>query len=328
MRLIVLNNKAKGKVLALPIFTSYGNVFMSKGSILWDKNIFRATKLGINIVYIEDDVHDFILEEVIDTRLKLELLGRLREIFVNCQRNERIGEQAVVDVVEKLIDNVSISENAYLFNNISNEDTDFKWLLHSLNVAILSIIVGYNKKYDRKRLLKLGIGALMHDVGKMFSENEDHTTIGYNLMKKNIYFSTTSYCILGSHHENDDGSGYPEGLTGDKIHEFTKIVRICNEYCNLLEYGRGLFPYEILEELSAFATSRFDEKIFKDFVASIYCYPNGLTVKLNNDKEVFVINQNRNFPSRPIVAYKENEEVKICNLMNNLTVFIKDIIFD
>jgi HD-GYP domain-containing protein (c-di-GMP phosphodiesterase class II) len=314
MRLIVLNDKAIGKEIAMPIFTQYGNVFMSKGSILNERNIFRVKKLGINIVYIEDDSHDFVLEEVLDTRLKIELMGKLKEIFINCERLEQIDEHAVVNIVEKLIDNVSISENAYLFNNISNDEEDFRLVLHSLNVAILSIIVGYNRKYDHKRLLKLGIGALMHDVGKLFSDKEDHTTIGYNLMKKNIYFSTTSYCILGSHHENVDGSGYPEKIKSDKIHEFTKIVSICNEYINILDSGRGLLPHEILEDLSVLVTIKFDEEIYKDFVSSIYCYPNGLTVKL------------KCFPARPIVAFKENGEVKLCNLMNNFTVFVKDII--
>jgi HD-GYP domain-containing protein (c-di-GMP phosphodiesterase class II) len=326
MRLIVLNDKAIGKELAMPIFTQYGNVFMSKGSILNERNIFRVKKLGISIVYIEDDAHDFILEEVLDTRMKLELMGRLKEVFTNCERSELIDEHAVVGIVEKLIDNVSISENAYLFNNISNEEVDLRLVLHSINVAILSIIVGYNRKYDRKKLLKLGIGALLHDVGKVFSDKQNHTTIGYNMMKKNIYFSTTSYCVLGHHHENVNGSGYPEGIRGDKIHEFTKIVSICNEYINIWDSGAGLLPHEILEDLSVMVASKFDEEIYKDFVNSIYCYPNGLTVKLNTDVEAVVIKQNKSFPARPIVAFKENGEVKLCNLMNNFTVFVKDII--
>lgn len=326
MKLVVLNEKTVGKTLAIPIYTQYGNIFMNKGAIFTERAVFRIKKSGINIVYIEDGVNDVMLHEVLETRIKLKLIVRLKEVFTQCQKTEKIDEKEVLKIVEELIENVSISENAYLYNNVSNEDEMMELCMHSINVAILSIIVGYNKKYNESKLTKLGIGALLHDIGKLFSKDEEHTSIGYRLMKSNVFFSATSYCIPYGHHEKEDGSGYPQGLDGSKVHDYTKIVNICNEYINKLSSGECMLPHEIMESLGAMVPMRFSNDIYNDFINSVYCYPCGLTIKLNNDVEAVVIKQNKNFPSRPLVAYKEDGEVKLCNLMNSLTLFVKEII--
>lgn len=326
MRLVVLNDKAVGKVLAIPIYTQYGNVFMNKGSIFNEKTIFRIKKMGINLVYIEDGVNDITLNEVLDTGIKIKMLIKLKEIFLECQKTEKINEKAVLKIVEELIENVSVSENAYLYNNVSNEDELMELCMHSINVTILVIIMGYNKKYNQSKLTKLGLGALLHDIGKLFSKDKDHTTIGYKLMKDNVFFSATSYCVPFGHHENEDGSGYPQKAIGERIHEYTKIVSICNEYLNILSIGEIMLPHEVIETLAAMVPQRFNSEIYADFVSSIYCYPNGLTVRLNNGTEAVVIQQNKGFPARPFVAFKENGEVTLSNLMNNLTLFVKEIV--
>lgn len=327
MRLTVLNNKVFGKILAVPIYTQFGNIYMNRGMVFTERAIHKLNIAGIHLVYIDDGVNDVILEEVLETRLKIKIITELKEIFKECKTTQRIDEKRIFLIVEELLDNVSVSENAFLYNNLSDLDDETKLCLHSVDVATLSIIIGYNKKYNRQKLLKLGIGALLHDIGKLFSNDIGHTRIGYNMMKKNPFFSTTSFFIALSHHEYEDGSGYPDGLIGEKRHEFAKIVGLCNEYINFLNNNVGMLPHEIIEKLGAMVPQKFNELIYKDFVGSIYCYPNGLTVKLNNDIDAVVISQNKNFPTRPLVAYKEEEEVKLYNLINNLTIFVKEIIF-
>lgn len=327
MRLTVLNNKVISKTLAVPIYTQFGNIYMNKGMIFTERAIDKLNKAGINLVYIDDGLNEVILEEVLETRLKIKIIAELKEVFNECKSHEMINEKKIFSIVEELTANVSVSENAFLYNNLSDLDDITKLCLHSVDVATLAIIVGYNKKYNSQQLMKLGVGALLHDVGRIFNNEKEHTNIGYSLMKKNPAFSTTSFFIALSHHEYEDGSGYPNGLYGSRMHEFSKVVRLCNEYMNYYDKQLGMLPHEIFEKLGTMVPNKFDEVIYKDFISSIYCYPNGLTVKLNNDIDAVVISQNRNFPTRPLVAFKENEEVKLCNLMNSLTIFVKEIIF-
>ena len=326
MRLAVLNEKVVGKKLAVPIYTQAGMVYMNKGYVLSERNVDQIKKIGVNTVYIEDGMNEVTLQEIYDTRLKLNNIRELKAAFDDCKKNNYIEEGPIIKVVEDIIDNVNISENAYLYNNISEKDNKLTLCIHSINVAILSIVVGYIKNYNNEKLLKLGIGAVLHDVGKLFKDGREHPYEGYKLMKRNSNFPLTSCACVRSHHENEDGSGYPEKLKGDKIHEFAKIVSICDEYLNTLNSQKFSLPHEAIEKITAVAAKRFDSKIYKDFMKSVYCYPNGLTVKLNNGKEAVVIKQNVGMPSRPIVGLKINGKLAYCNLAEGLTIFVDKVV--
>lgn len=327
MRLTVLNEKAIGKELAVPIYTQTGMIYLNKGLKFSERSVEQVKKIGINTVYIEDGINDVTLQEVYDTPLRLKAIKDLNSVFEDCKKNKYIPEQPIIELVEDIIKNINISENAYLYNNISKNDEKFALATHSLDVTILSIMIGYNKKYGKDKLLKLGIGAILHDIGKLFKIGEEHTTEGYKLVKSNNYFLPTSYTCINSHHENEDGTGYPGKLKGDKIYEFAKIVSICNEYINILDSNDTMLPHDAIEKITAMTGTKFSNEIYKDFVISIYCYPNGLTVKLSNGLEAMVIKQNRDMPSRPVVAFKENEEAKYINLIDNPTLFIEEVTF-
>lgn len=327
MRLTVLNEKVIGEELAVPIYTQTGMIYLNKGSIFSERSIEQIKKIGINTVYVEDGINDVKLQEIYDTRLKLKAIKDLQSVFDDCQKNKHIAEQPIIEIVETLIKNINISENAYLYNNVAKKDDNLTLCTHSLNVAILSIIVGYNKKYSNDKIFKLGIGAILHDIGKLFKSGEEHTTEGYRLVKSNSYFSPTSCTCVNSHHENENKTGYPEKLAGDKIYEFAKIVSICNEYINLLDSNDAMLPHDAIEKITAMTGTKFSYDIYKDFIASIYCYPNGLTVKLNNGLDAMVIKQNKDMPSRPIVAFKENGQAKYTNLVDNPTLFIEEVVF-
>lgn len=327
MRLTLLNNKLIGKKLAVPIYSQTGIIYLNNGLIFNERSIEQIKKIGINTVYIEDESDDVTLQEVYNTSLKLKAIRDLKSAFDDCKKNKYIQEQPIIQIVENIINNVNISENAYLYNNVAKNDEKLSLCTHSLNVAILSIVIGYNKNYNKDKLLKLGIGAILHDIGKLFSNGEDHVIEGYKLVKSNTYFSPTSYTCIRSHHENENGTGYPDKLASDKIYEFAKIVAICNEYVNILDSANATLPHEAIEKITAMTGQKFNNEIYKDFIRSIYCYPNGLTVTLNNGLEAMVIKQNKYLPSRPIVGFKENGKVKYYNLAEKLTLFVKEVVF-
>ncbi|MDF2883910.1 MAG: metal dependent phosphohydrolase [Clostridiaceae bacterium] len=325
MRLVLLNENLIGEELAIAIYLSTGMIFANEGTILSSNNIKVLKKVGIETVYIKDDNNAINLREILKTPIRLQVSHRLKIVFDNIKKNKTVDETEITNIADMIIDNLDVSENSFMLNNIGQRNDDFKLVTHSINVTILALVTGINMKYNRDKLEKLAIGAILHDVGKLFAKGERHCREGYDLIK-NTRIPVTSYMCILRHHENEDGTGYPDKVPGNKIHEFAKVVSICDEYNNLLQCGKFALPSLAIEYITSLSGKKFSEDIFKNFIGSIYCYPNGLYVRLNDGKLGVVVYQNKDFPARPMVGIIENGIPTICNLMKNLTLFIEKVI--
>jgi len=215
---------------------------------------------------------------------------------------------------------------------------------HSINVTVLAILMGNYLDYNRKKLVKIGTGSILHDIGKSMvpddilnkkgrlTEEEyeiikDHTRLGYDYIKeKHSSISPVSRIVILSHHERLDGSGYPRGLKSDEIHEFAKIAAIVDVFDALtsdrIYRDRYTIP-QALDYITSNSYTFFDKRLVKIFLRYISVYPNGTQVVLNNGKKAVIKKQNENYPSRPVVITLEEE--KEINLMKELNLVIKKI---
>ncbi|MBE6066713.1 MAG: HD domain-containing protein [Clostridium lundense] len=328
MKLVIVNEKLVDKVLGNPIYTENGMLFANKGNTISSAVIKRLKSMGITTIYIEDGNDEITLQEVLPTQVKLQILKSLKQIFKEAQEKEYINYEKTITIVRDIIQNINLSENASLISNLAYNDEVSKLALHSLDVTIVTLMVGIRKKFDNAKLIKLGNAALLHDIGKLLTDDtSNHTEIGYKLVKRNPEFAVTTYMSIYYLFEREDGSG-PLGVKGEKLNEFVKIISICNEYIENISLDKGILPHEAVEKITAQAVTKFDKDIFKDFVESIYCYPNGLHVKLNNSLSGIVVMQNKGATTRPIVAVHENDSYRFCNLMDssNLTLFIQEVL--
>lgn len=326
MKLVLANDNLVGEVLANPIYTENGMMFVNKGNKISKTVISRLKKMGITTIYVEDDNDEINLQEVLPTPFKLLSLKLLKEVFAEIKNKDYINESKVFDIVQDIMKNINLSENAALVNNLAPNDDLSKLAMHSLNVTILTLMVCIHKRFDDKKLLKIGVAALLHDIGKLYVDGNEHVIRGRDLIKKNSAFTSTTFMAVYYLYEREDGSG-PFGILGEKIHEFTKILSICNEYINSINGDELMLPHVAMEKISAEAVSKFDKDIYADFAQSLYCYPNGLQVNLNNGQEGIVVMQNSGFTTRPILGIKTNEGYKFCNLVEpeNLTLFIEKV---
>lgn len=328
MKLVLLNKKLDGETLAVALYNTNGILYMNKGVVLNEVGIKKIQKMGINTVYIEDGSDEFTLQQVIDPSKKITIIRKLNEKFKLAKKEEMIKCSEIESIANELIENLNLSENAFLFNSIGKLDDSLNLEIHSIDVAILSLMVGINKNYNGSKLLNLCISALLHDVGKLFDSGKKHVDAGYKLLKKtNDFPSTTAIGVL-HHHERVDGKGYPDGLKDDKIYEFGKIISICDEYANLTSNENAYFPLEIIEKITADTNQKYDFTIYKDFTASIYCYPNGIRVSLTNGIEGKVIMQNKGFPLRPIIQVVIKSKKYFVNLLSENSLAINKILID
>ena len=163
---------------------------------------------------------------------------------------------------------------------------------------------------------------------------------GFHLLRRKHEMSIVSAHIPLQHQEWVDGSGVPRGLSGNQIHEFAKIVAICNYYDDLIspfsEEAETLPPFEACERIMGLAEKRFDIKMVNHFLRSIAVYPTGSSLKLSTGEIGIVIDQNRGLPSRPVVRVirrgqnaskhmTEEHDVRDIDLSEHPTVFITGV---
>jgi HD-GYP domain-containing protein (c-di-GMP phosphodiesterase class II) len=185
---------------------------------------------------------------------------------------------------------------------------------HCVRVCILSLVFGTRLGFTRADLKTLGMGALLHDVGKMklpeelinkarpfsndeFEQYRAHPLLGARLFDGASRIEKASLLVLLQHHERCDGSGFPQGLTEDEISRMAKLVMIVDTYDNLTmgrEGGRKLSPSEALKWLREWGSQSYDPALVDEFVAALGLYPAGSLVRLSDNRLAIVISVHHN----------------------------------
>jgi len=350
MRRVNLDLLPVGGKLARTIFSSDGGVLLSQGIELTECYIEQLRKRGINEVYLEDEfsrgieVHDVIKEET-----RNEAVVLVKKIMTGFSFAETIDVENVKVIVNKIVDEL-LQNDDILYNLTEIKTVDDYTFEHSVNVCILSLITGIGLGFDTGRLRELGIGAILHDIGKLciprelltkpsqlteneFKEIKKHTVLGYELLKKTGKLDLVSSYIALGHHERYDGSGYPLHLKKDSIQIYSRIVAVADVYDALTSdrvYRKKLRPNEVYDYITSSGINHFDSNVVRSFVKYVTVYPVGTGVLLNTGERAIVVRDNRLMPTRPLVrvAYdsemKRSSTVKEIDLAQAFDIFIVD----
>lgn len=343
MRIIPINCVTQETTLAKTIFNDKGNILLRQGTILTKSLLQKIKQSGVNTIYIDDGYSDIEIEDVIKPELRQAAVKSIKDTFkaIEHDLNKRMeGDQhlqkrlkakvmskyveSLKGISDAIIDDI-LKSRGLLVNIIDIKHVGDYAYEHALNVAILSLITGIEMRLKRHDLLTLFIGAILHDVGKVFIDKEvleageDRTEIqqllyqthvdqGYNYLKENKGFSATSKIIIIQHHEHYDGTGYPHGTHGEAIHRNARIVSICNTYDKLTSdapNSPAVPANEAIEYIMGNAGREFDFDIANVFVRKINPYPIGTLVELSDTRKAVVKDTNLDFPLRPIVQVLE-----------------------
>lgn len=200
---------------------------------------------------------------------------------------------------------------------------------HSLNVSALSIILGKAMNMTTKELEDLGVCAMLHDIGKTsiptelllkkekLSDEErkllqTHCRAGRDLLVSTKSVMSGAADVAHSHHERPDGTGYPRGLTAEKIPKYAKIVAIAETYDVITTsqpYRNAVSASEALQELYKHRGTQFDENMVITFIDAVGIFPPGSIVEMVNG-EIGIVLSNTNDKLRPkvIVILDVNKE--------------------
>lgn len=330
MRLELINRVVDGDVLGRSILSSDGKILLRAGITLTSQYINKLRELGVFYVYIDDDrLDDIRVEDERLLELKKDTIKNMSFIMKNvnnCSKLEfKKSLRKVEELIEYIIDDGEVNTSLYDIKTYDNYT-----YLHSIDTGIMAAFMGLGFNLRDSELKELGIGAILHDIGKTridykiinkagalteeeFIEIKKHPVYGAELLKKNYSISDNVIKIVEQHHERVDGRGYPWGLQGKEISKSASLVSVCDVYdavINDRSYRKKLKPNECYELILAGSGSAFDDEVIKKFRETFAVYPLGCCLRLSNGIEGYVIKQNKNFPDRPVIRVLYDQETK------------------
>lgn len=346
MRLVSITMLQPEMVLAKAIYCN-DRLLLNEGLKDITRYADSLKRLGIEYVYVEDEKSfEIEIPDAVSEQTRIACKHIVYETMTNFSYNLTVDISSFSDTISNLID--EILQNAEV--QISLHDigsADEYTFNHSVSTTVYALLLAIRMGYTRPMLEKLAVGTLLHDIGKILLDKEillkespltkdefeyikQHTTLGYEALKKCVSMSELSRIISLYHHERIDATGYPTGAPAGSIHEFARIVTIADVYDALTSdrcYRKKWSANKAAEYLVQYSNSIFDVNLVSNFIQLIAIYPNGSMVLLSNDKIGIVKEQNRNMPLRPIVRVisdKNGKEIEMyeIDLMKELSITI------
>lgn len=320
MRRIRVDELKSGMVVARTITDGDGRILLRSGIQLNENYIKRLSEFGLNSVYIRDSLGGVEVRDVISDETRLESIKIVKDSFQQLENQHKLNVRMVQSMVDKIIDDLLSDINVLVnFNDIRTFD-DYTFG-HSVNVAVLAIMTGITLGFNELQLKELGIGAILHDIGKTridknilsktgdlskdeFNEIKRHTYYGFEILRQYPDVSLMSAHVALQHHERWDGNGYPRRLAGDNIIEYARIVTVCDVYDALVSdrpYRAAYTVNQALNILKRMSGLFLDPSCVDALITNIAVFPVGSVVELSTGEIGVVVDVNKEAPNRPIV---------------------------
>ena len=224
------------------------------------------------------------------------------------------------EIAEKFSDNYKIIGCINLF-----KVADSYTYTHSINVALLSTLIGKWMKYGKNLQDSLMLAGLLHDIGKMkidksilnkpdkltdeeFEEIKQHPIYSYELLQTNTDIPLDVKMGILMHHERMDGSGYPYGVYNENINDIGKVLAIADAYDAMISerpYQKKRSPFEVMQLMQTGIFGKLDSKILLTFLSNIATYYIGTYVTLSTGEIGEVVAINPLCIYRPIVRVQD-----------------------
>ncbi|HPT86627.1 MAG TPA: HD-GYP domain-containing protein [Bacillota bacterium] len=311
MRIVPIEAVQPGMRLAQPVYRyDDGKILLQANVELKPMYIRRLRELRYSYLYIlepGENVGELVNLELIKQETKAKAGLVVSETVRDFQKARQNHLHKIKQVVREMVDQI-FGHTDVVYNMLDIRSYDNYTYAHSVNVCTIALIIGSAMGMSRCDLEYLGIGALLHDIGKIFVDAEilnkpgslkpeeydrvkNHTWDGYELLKEKIGMNYISSHVAFQHHEREDGSGYPRGITGDQIHRFAKIVAVADVYDAMTSYRvyKNAMPsHVVLNKIKAEADRKFNSTVVQCLEKMVAPYPIGSLLLLSNGEQVIV----------------------------------------
>ncbi len=246
---------------------------------------------------------------------------RFRDLSKLLKNNPDAARQQAEAMADGLVS--TLLDQGESFIRLLSEKAGEKASLHTINVTVIALLLGKSLGYTADELKRLGLGALLHDIGKMtLPERLRWRDDGFTSAERNLFQQHVAQgvalaermgvdadvrTIIAQHHEYMDGSGYPSRLTGEMLLPASRILVLVNDYdtlCNPANPVAAITPHKALSLMFAQSRAKFDAAILSVFIRMMGVYPPGSLIQLTDDRYALVVSVNSSRPLKPqIILY-------------------------
>ena len=355
MRRVNIEELITGDRLGRDVYATPGALPLLRAGVRVSDSYREAMqRAGIVSVWIDDGMSEGIqpaevLKEVTKQRATAAIRDAFRDVSETMTRGGTLSEGTVKEmqtVAELIVGDVSKSvHSALALNDLANADG--YTLKHSLAVTTLGLSLGLRvmrkfgwvdgvgkRRWDgiEDRLTNLGVGLLLHDIGKLavpaailqkpgpLDEEEwkamrAHPLLGVQILKKAEGISPLSRAVVRSHHERWHGGGYPDGQTGTDIHQFARIAAVADVYDALTSnrYYRTALPmHEGYDFIVQRAGKDFDPEVVDIFKTLVTPFAPGTCVLLSDGSKALVVDVRQHAVKSPLVRIVTDPTGVLC----------------
>lgn len=355
MRLVSATELKAGWIVGRAVLDATGRVLLQEGVVLSDPYIEALRAKGYTQLYIRDpeDLVEVDIEENVSPAVRIMAFQTLRDTYVAIEKEVTTlrvqSQKQIVEAFSSENVKVLLSEKGFLTSIISIASSILEEVLsrgilagltsiksadtlaydHGIDTCAVAIMIGSVAGLDNVRLRQLAVGALLHDIGKIFIEPTvqgkarimQHTKLGYELLKNTENPDLMSPFVAYEHHEHQDGSGLPRGLRGSNTLKRDRrlpppvptivgeIAAVANMYDNLLsgsDRHEPMTPDKTIKVIRDAAGKIFNKEVVAAFVRVVPVYPQGTEVIICDGKYrnfvALVSRVNRSALDRPVIT--------------------------
>lgn len=310
MRYLPIDEITTNMCLGRDLLGKDGKVLLAKGTQLTESYLKRIRDFEVTHLYVYDPAleGDAELAGPISEITSTQAVMIVRDTLEKTPVCNSLDVKQINLVADLILDDI-LNDRDVVFNIMDLKSHDTYTYYHSVNVCVISVIMGKNLGLPRMRLKELAIGALLHDLGKAyidpkilekktllteeeFSQIQEHAKLGFERLRYSTGLSILSAHIAYQHHEREDGSGYPRRLVGDDIHIYAKIAAVADSYDAMTSnrgYKKTVWSHEAIDELLRESPKRYDSKAAAALSWSVARFPIGSVVRLNSNEEAVVV---------------------------------------
>jgi len=246
--------------------------------------------------------------------------NQIDSLFNDARMGKNLNVSGAKEVVSGLVDSIVRNPDAQLWlSNLRKRDE--YTAIHSLNVCIFALTFARYLGFNKEEMNEIGIGALLHDIGKMrvpleilnkegkltAEEREivhKHAQHGYEILKSYPELPASTIEVVYTHHERKKGNGYPRGLVEAQIHLFSRMVAIVDIYDAITSdrvYHHGMNTLDALKNMFKWRENDLDTELVESFIQCLGIYPIGSLVELNTGEVGIVLSVSQGRKLVPII---------------------------
>lgn len=259
-------------------------------------------------------------------------------------RGGGIDSKLAKDAVSECVNSVLHSPDAMLWLSQLKSKDEYT-SQHSLNVCVLSIVLGRHLNFSESVLNYVGLCGLMHDMGKMLVPlnilnkpgsldpeelqiMRSHATLGYELLRSSDGIHRAAVDVAYTHHEQLNGKGYPRQINQTAISYYARVVTIADIYDAMTSdrvYRKGMTHLDATGIMTQLAGTQLDPILVYKFIESLGVYPPGCLVELTNGAIGIVVEVNETMKLRPkIIMILDEEKNPVPELVLDLSSMLAD----